>query len=88
MRNTFKLSTFVLKLALFAFIMSSFTLVSVKAKGTSENDKMINQHVRLSLWYVGLEQKSASKAGIQQQSQIPEELGVALEKLERSKVTP
>lgn len=55
MQNSFKFSTFVLKLMIFAFIVASFALSSVRAADLTENEKMVMGKIRLSLWYTGLE---------------------------------
>lgn len=55
MQNSFKFSTFVLKLMIFSFLIASFALSSVRAAELSENEKMVMGKVRLSLWYTGLE---------------------------------
>lgn len=54
MTNTFKFSTFVIKLLLFSFVLASFALSSVRAAQNSENEKMVLETVRLSLWYQGI----------------------------------
>lgn len=84
MRNTFKLSTFVLKLAFFSLVVSSLFLVSARSQAMSENDKMIHQHVRLSLWYTGIEKSDAVvRSGDSQE--LPEELAMALLRLDKER---
>ena len=62
-------------------IAGSFMLASVNTHAKSENDKMINQQVRLTLWYAGLENAEIGPAD-SSDSQLPEELGRAMQRLE------
>lgn len=65
MRNSFKISTFVIKMMFFALIVSSFGLSTVRAAEKSENDKMVLGQLRLKLWYQGLEAQSADHSQAQ-----------------------
>ncbi len=81
MGNSFKISTFVVKLMLFAFVMASFGLSSVKASELSENEKMVRGQLRLSLWYQGLAtEKAESVAPAPAKALQVEELARAMER--------
>lgn len=66
MNKTFKLSTFVIKLMFFAFVMASFALSSVRAAEKSENEKMVMGTVRLSLWYQGINEQNQEKPAVKE----------------------
>ncbi len=84
MRNTFKYSTSVLKLALSSLILSSVFMMPINASTKSENYKMVREQVRIGLWYGGVEQLQVDKK-VSAQSNRPEELKRALEKLKAEK---
>jgi hypothetical protein len=79
-KNTFKFSTFVLKMTLFSFIAASFVLMTAKVQAKSENAKMIDQHVRLSLWYTGIQTQQIGES-VDNNHEAPEELVRAMNKL-------
>jgi hypothetical protein len=81
MGNSFKISTFVVKLMLFAFVVASFGLSTVNAKEVSEDEKMVRGQLRLSLWYQGLaSSETENNTNIQAPSVQVEELARAMER--------
>lgn len=64
----------------FSFLVASFGLSSVRAAQQSENDKMVLETLRLSLWYQGIEQAAPSP-----QAQNPSKVSsYGVEELDRS----
>lgn len=81
MQNSFKFSTFVLKLMVFSFLIASFALSAVRASEPTENEKMVMGKVRLSLWYSGLEsQNGPAKMGSEAKIEHVEELSRAIDR--------
>lgn len=80
MINTFKFSTFVVKLMVFSFLVASFALSTVNAKELSENEKMVMGKVRLSLWYAGLDTQEKAQFGKSAKFEQVEELSRAMDR--------
>ncbi len=85
MTKVFKFSTFVTKLLLFSFIVASFALSSARAADKSENEKMVLQTVRLSLWYQGINSGHTVDNSQNSDLNATEELQMAIMRHERER---